>query len=134
MKESHPFSDHGLQMDGVSRIQLSKSWYNFTDTQDIRAVVGCKAHVNHKGQVKLVRFQMPDCNHNQTGRHLLCYDGCRLVVCCNLYVPASIGPAQHSVSYLSIYLCALLQMHVTVGLGIMAPNPDACLVFSNLAI
>ena len=62
MKASHPSSDHVLQMDGVGRIQLSKSWYNFTDTQDVRAVVGCKAHVNPKGQVNLVCFQMPDCN------------------------------------------------------------------------
>lgn len=65
MKASHPFPDHGMQMDGVGRIQLSKTWYNFTDTQDIRAVMGCKAHVNHKGQVKPVCFQMPECKYKQ---------------------------------------------------------------------
>ena len=105
MKASHPFSDHGMQMDGVGRIQLSKTWYNFTDTQDIRAVMGCKAHVNHKGQVKPVCFQMPECEYKQIGRHSLCYNGCRLVGCCNLYVAALIGPGHFSVLQSSIYLC-----------------------------
>lgn len=97
-------------MDGVGRIQFSKSWYNFTDTQDIRAVVGCKAHVNHKGQVNLVCFQMPDCNHKQTGRYSQCYDGCRRAVCCSLYVAALIG--QHSI---------ILFMHILVCM-----TADAC--------
>lgn len=39
------------QVDGIGRVQLSKTIYNFTDMQDVRLVLGCKAHVDQKGTV-----------------------------------------------------------------------------------
>ncbi|DBA68630.1 TPA: hypothetical protein ACH3X2_013568 [Trebouxia sp. C0005] len=36
---------------GVGTAQLSKSIFNFTDTQDVRLLVGCNAVINHKGDV-----------------------------------------------------------------------------------
>ncbi len=43
-----------LQVDGVGRIQLSKTVYNFTHMQDIQGIIGYKAHCNQKGKVILV--------------------------------------------------------------------------------
>jgi len=40
-----------LQPSGVGTAQLSKSIFNFTDTQDVRVLVGCNAVINHKGDV-----------------------------------------------------------------------------------
>ena len=44
---------HGLylQPSGVSTAQLSKSIFNFTDTQDVRVLVGCNAYINHRGDI-----------------------------------------------------------------------------------
>lgn len=43
------------QVDGIGRAQLSKTIYNFTDMQDLRLVLGCKAHIDQKGKVTPVR-------------------------------------------------------------------------------
>ncbi len=40
-----------LQPAGVGTAQLSKSIFNFTDTQDVRVLVGCNAVINHKGDI-----------------------------------------------------------------------------------
>jgi hypothetical protein len=39
------------QPHGVSRVQLSKAVYNFTDTQDVRLLLGYRAHIDHQGNV-----------------------------------------------------------------------------------
>ncbi len=44
-----------LQVDGVARVQVSKTMYHLTNMQDIRGVIGYKAHCSQKGQVTLVR-------------------------------------------------------------------------------
>ena len=49
----------GLQADGVARAQLSKVFYNWTDMQDLRVVLGAKAHVDQKGTVTPVCSLMP---------------------------------------------------------------------------
>lgn len=36
---------------GVSTAQVSRSIFNFTDTQDVRLLVGCNAFINHRGDV-----------------------------------------------------------------------------------
>lgn len=46
-----------MQVDGVGRIQVSKTVYNFTDMQDMRLVLGCKAHVDQKGNITPVSSQ-----------------------------------------------------------------------------
>ena len=40
-----------LQPLGVGTAQLSKSIFNFTDTQDVRVLVGCNAVINHRGDI-----------------------------------------------------------------------------------
>lgn len=42
-------------MDGVSRVQLSRTLYNFTDTQDVRVLVGYRTHVDAAGRSHGVR-------------------------------------------------------------------------------
>ena len=42
------------QVDGIGRAQLSKTVYGFTDMQDLRMVLGCKAHVDQKGTLTTV--------------------------------------------------------------------------------
>ncbi len=49
------------QVDGVGRVQLSKTVYNFTDMQDLRLVLGCKAHIDQKGKITPVRCQISAC-------------------------------------------------------------------------
>lgn len=44
-----------LQVDGMGTLQLSKTIYNFTEMQDVRGVLGCKAHVDRRGQITPVR-------------------------------------------------------------------------------
>ena len=44
-----------VQVDGVARVQVSKTIYHLTDMQDIRGVIGYKAHCSQKGRVTLVR-------------------------------------------------------------------------------
>ena len=44
-----------LQVDGMGTLQLSKTLYNLTEMQDVRGVLGCKAHVDRSGQVTPVR-------------------------------------------------------------------------------
>lgn len=46
-----PFALLACQVDGIGRAQISKTIYNFTDMQDVRLVLGCKAHVDQKGKV-----------------------------------------------------------------------------------
>ena len=51
-----------LQPSGVGTAQLSKSIFNFTDTQDVRVLVGCNAVINHRGDIIKVHaclLQMP---------------------------------------------------------------------------
>jgi len=45
----------GAQVDGVSRVQLSRTLYNFTDTQDVRVLVGYRTHVDAAGRSHGVR-------------------------------------------------------------------------------
>lgn len=47
---------HAAQVDGVGRVQVRKTLYNFTDMQDLRMVVGCKAHIDQKGHVTPVSW------------------------------------------------------------------------------
>jgi hypothetical protein len=54
-----------LQVDGIGRVQISKTIYNFTDMQDVRLVLGCKAHVDQKGKITPVRF----CAYMHFSRH-----------------------------------------------------------------
>ena len=49
------FYDLRLQPSGVSTAQLSKSIFNFTDTQDVRVLVGCNAVINHRGDIIKVK-------------------------------------------------------------------------------
>lgn len=44
-----------LQVDGMGTLQLSKTIYNLTEMQDVRGVLGCKAHVDRSGQITPVR-------------------------------------------------------------------------------
>ena len=49
-----------LQVDGMGTLQLSKTIYNFTEMQDVRGVLGCKAHVDRRGQITPVRSGLRD--------------------------------------------------------------------------
>ena len=40
-----------LQRSGIGTAQLSKSFFNFTDTQDVRVAVGYNAFINHRGDI-----------------------------------------------------------------------------------
>ena len=44
-----------LQVEGTGRVQLSRTVYNFTDAQDVRVLVGYRAHVSDTGRVVGVR-------------------------------------------------------------------------------
>ena len=35
-------------------MQLSRSFFNFTDTQDVRLAVGYNAHIDHRGRIAKV--------------------------------------------------------------------------------
>ena len=48
--------DMCLQPSGVGTVQLSKSIFNFTDTQDVRVLVGCNAVINHRGHIAQASF------------------------------------------------------------------------------
>lgn len=41
---------------GIGSAQVSKSFFNFTDTQDVRASVGCNAFINHRGDIVTAPF------------------------------------------------------------------------------
>ena len=43
------------QVDGVGRVQLARTVYNFTDTQDVRVVLGYRMHVDNNGRAIGVR-------------------------------------------------------------------------------
>lgn len=43
------------QVDGVGRVQLARTVYNFTDTQDVRVVLGYRMHVDKAGRAVGVR-------------------------------------------------------------------------------
>ena len=45
----------GVQVDGVGRVQLARAVYNFTDTQDVRVVLGYRMHVDKAGRAVGVR-------------------------------------------------------------------------------
>lgn len=45
-----------LQLAGLGCVQLTKSIYNFTDTQDIRMRIGYEAFVDQRGNVTGVQF------------------------------------------------------------------------------
>jgi hypothetical protein len=42
-------------VEGTGRVQLSRTVYNFTDAQDVRVLVGYRAHVSDTGRVVGVR-------------------------------------------------------------------------------
>ncbi len=44
-----------MQVEGTGRVQLSRTVYNFTDAQDVRVLVGYRAHVSDTGRVVGVR-------------------------------------------------------------------------------
>ncbi|CAL5226065.1 g8878 [Coccomyxa viridis] len=56
VKAQADFNTHTAQVDGVGRIQLSKTVYNFTHMQDIQGIIGYKAHCNQKGKVILMPY------------------------------------------------------------------------------
>ena len=43
------------QVDGVGRVQLARTVYSFTDTQDVRVVLGYRMHVDNNGRAIGVR-------------------------------------------------------------------------------
>ena len=43
------------QVDGVGRVQLARTVYNFTDMQDVRVVLGYRMHVDKAGRAVGVR-------------------------------------------------------------------------------
>lgn len=43
------------QVDGVGRVQLARTVFNFTDTQDVRVVLGYRMHVDKAGRAVRVR-------------------------------------------------------------------------------
>ncbi|KAK9902789.1 hypothetical protein WJX75_006026 [Coccomyxa subellipsoidea] len=51
LKAQADYNTQTQQVDGVGRVQISKTVYNFTDMQDMRLVLGCKAHVDQKGKI-----------------------------------------------------------------------------------
>ncbi|KAK9840735.1 hypothetical protein WJX81_001122 [Elliptochloris bilobata] len=44
------YNTQSQKVDGVGRVQLARTIYNFTDTQDVRAVIGYRVHVDKNGR------------------------------------------------------------------------------------
>lgn len=57
----------------MSTAQLSKSIFNFTDTQDVRVLVGCNAFINHRGDIiKVMVIRLHAALQNDIRAALLC--------------------------------------------------------------
>ena len=72
-----------LQPSGVGTVQLSKSIFNFTDTQDVRVSVGCNAVINHRGDIVQVTSNSLQSILQFLGRRTLhaCFCFHRLMLC-----------------------------------------------------
>ena len=64
-----------VQPHGVSRVQLSKAIYNFTDTQDVRLLLGYRANIDHQGNVVGVSVHSMIVTIVIT-EHLMCSNSC----------------------------------------------------------